>query len=105
MSARASGPRVEFLWWRGCPSWERGLAELREQMSAIDLDPDHVEVIEVGSDERAERERFVGSPTIRVDGIDVQEPRGSRVVSPAACTGSGTAASPRSPIRPTSARP
>lgn len=75
MSVReVSAPAVELLWWRGCPSWERALAELREQMSAADLDPDGVEVIEMISDVQAERERFVGSPTIRIGGIDLQAP-------------------------------
>jgi hypothetical protein len=67
-------PVVELLWWRGCPSWERALAELREEMSAVGLDPGSVEVREVATDEAATREGFVGSPTIRVDGRDVQPP-------------------------------
>jgi hypothetical protein len=65
-------PQIELLWWRGCPSWERALAELREEMRALELDPDSVEVREVGTDAAAERERFVGSPTIRIDGRDLQ---------------------------------
>jgi hypothetical protein len=65
-------PRVELLWWAGCPSWERALADLREEMRALGLDPAAVEVREVPTDEDAERERFVGSPTIRIDGRDVQ---------------------------------
>ena len=67
-------PRVELLWWEGCPSWERALAELREEMSAAGLDPGAVELTEVPTDEAAERQGFVGSPTIRVDGSDVQPP-------------------------------
>jgi len=72
-------PRIEFLWWRGCPSWERALAELREEMRALGLDPGSVEVREVATGDDAEREEFVGSPTIRIDGRDVQptgEPAG-----------------------------
>ena len=67
-------PRVEFLWWEGCPSWERALDELRLEMSAAGLEPQAVEVIEVGTDEDADRREFVGSPTIRIDGRDVQPP-------------------------------
>jgi hypothetical protein len=70
----ADGPVVELLWWRGCPSWERALAELRAELAAAGLDPEAVAVREVGSDEDAEREGFVGSPTIRIDGEDVQPP-------------------------------
>lgn len=45
-------------------------------MRELGLDPASVEVREVRTDEDAERERFAGSPTIRVDGVDVQEPGG-----------------------------
>lgn len=72
-------PQIELLWWKGCPSWERALAELREEMAALGLDPDAVEVREVATDEDAAREQFVGSPTIRIEGRDVQpteEPAG-----------------------------
>ncbi|HYU61921.1 MAG TPA: hypothetical protein VEK39_14275 [Solirubrobacterales bacterium] len=68
--------RVELLWWSGCPSWERALSDLREQMRAVGLDPDSVEVREVSTDEQADHEEFVGSPTIRVDGVDIQPPAG-----------------------------
>jgi hypothetical protein len=63
--------RVELLWWDGCPSWPDALAQLRGAMSDAGLDPEAVELCEVESDEQAERERFPGSPTIRVDGEDV----------------------------------
>jgi alkanesulfonate monooxygenase SsuD/methylene tetrahydromethanopterin reductase-like flavin-dependent oxidoreductase (luciferase family) len=70
----ASERRVELLWWRECPSWERALAMLREAMEAAGRDPDSIEVREVDTEASAEREHFVGSPTIRVDGRDVQPP-------------------------------
>jgi len=66
--------KVELLWWEGCPSWERALARLREAMSELGLDPAAVEVREVDTDQAAAREEFVGSPTIRVNGEDVQPP-------------------------------
>jgi ketosteroid isomerase-like protein len=64
-------PRVELLWWRECPSWDRALSELRKAMIEVGLDPDSIEVREVASEEGAERESFVGSPTIRIDGADI----------------------------------
>ena len=67
-------PRVEFLWWEGCPSHERALAELREAMRAVGLDPERVEVRHVGSEEEAAAAGFVGSPTIRIDGHDLLPP-------------------------------
>jgi hypothetical protein len=72
-------PMIELLWWSGCPSWERALSELRDEAASLGVDPDAIEVREVASGDEAEREGFVGSPTIRVDGRDVQptdEPTG-----------------------------
>jgi len=66
--------RVEFLYWAGCPSHPKALAELREAMDELALDPSELVVREVRSEADAGRERFVGSPTIRVDGVDVQPP-------------------------------
>jgi hypothetical protein len=70
----AAQPRVELLWWRECPSWERALAILREEMTEARLDPDAVEIREIDTETSAEREGFVGSPTIRIDGTDLQPP-------------------------------
>lgn len=62
------------MWWKGCPSWERALGMLREEMERAGLDPAAVDVIEVTSEDEAERLGFPGSPTIRLDGRDLQPP-------------------------------
>src|ERR1700682_1308402 len=67
--------RVELLFWRGCPSHEKALAELRAAIAEVELDPGEVSVREVETQEQAAAERFVGAPTIRIDGVDV-EPTG-----------------------------
>ena len=67
-------PKVELLWWEGCPSWGTALGQLRQAMADAGLDPAAVDLREVPTDERAQAEGFVGSPTIRVDGRDVQPP-------------------------------
>ena len=69
-----TAPRIELLWWEGCPSWERALAELKDAVRDVGLDPDSIDVQQVGTEADAERARFVGSPTIRIDGEDVQPP-------------------------------
>jgi hypothetical protein len=43
-------------------------------MTEAGLDPDGVEMREIETDADAERESFPGSPTIRIDGEDVQPP-------------------------------
>jgi hypothetical protein len=72
----STAPRVELLWWSGCPSWEEARRLVRGEMAAAGLDPDRLEVREVRTDRAAEREGFAGSPTIRVEGRDVQDPGG-----------------------------
>jgi hypothetical protein len=67
-------PKVELLFWEGCPSHPQALAQLREAMVEAGLDPELIEVREVDTEARAGVESFVGSPTIRVDGRDVQDP-------------------------------
>ena len=44
---------------------------LRTEVEAAGLDPAGVEISEVTAEDEAERLRFRGSPTIRVDGTDV----------------------------------
>ena len=66
--------RVELLYWDGCPSHPQALRELQDAMRDAGLDPDAIEVREVASDDAAEQERFVGSPTIRIDGVDAVDP-------------------------------
>jgi hypothetical protein len=74
-------PRVELLFWDGCPSHPQALADLREAMAEAGLDPDTILVREVDTDDAAARERFVGSPTIRIDGEDIQPPPGDEPVA------------------------
>jgi hypothetical protein len=66
--------RVELLWWEGCPSYPEALEELKTVLRDEGHDPEAVEMVEVETDEQAERERFPGSPTIRIDGEDVVQP-------------------------------
>lgn len=66
---------VELLFWEGCPSHSRALADLREAMTELGLDPSEIVIREVPTDADAVGERFVGSPTIRIEGIDVAPPR------------------------------
>ena len=67
---------MELLWWAGCPSYPQALEELREAMRELGLDPGSVQMREMKSDEQARAERFFGSPTIRIEGEDLQPPGG-----------------------------
>jgi len=65
---------VEILYWDGCPSYPETLADARAALAELGLDPDLAQLREISTDEAAEAERFVGSPTIRVDGRDLFPP-------------------------------
>jgi hypothetical protein len=61
--------KVELLWWEGCPSHPETLADLSDVLREEGVAA-QVELVEVESDEQAHRERFPGSPTIRLNGED-----------------------------------
>jgi hypothetical protein len=62
--------RIEVLYFDGCPGHEAFLPRLRELLDQAGVDVP-VEFRPVESVEAAERERFLGSPTVRIDGEDV----------------------------------
>jgi hypothetical protein len=73
--------RIELLFWAGCPSHPEAEALLREVLDDAGMDAP-IEVVEVRTQEEAEVLRFAGSPTIRIDGRDVDED-GARESRPA----------------------
>jgi hypothetical protein len=75
--------RIEFLYWAGCPSHPEARELLREVLAGRDLEA-QVEEHEVTSVEEAERLAFPGSPTIRIDGVDV-DPDGAAGRAMLAC--------------------
>jgi hypothetical protein len=62
---------VELLWWEGCPSTERAVAAVREALDDLGLAGVGVRMREVVTDDDARDVRFVGSPTILIDGEDL----------------------------------
>jgi hypothetical protein len=66
---------IEFLYWEGCPSYPEARQLLDDVLSERRIDAE-VNVREVQSQAEAETLRFPGSPTIRVDGRDV-DPAGA----------------------------
>ena len=61
---------IEVLYFDGCPNHEAVLPKLRELVARSDVAAD-IQLRRIESPEAAERERFLGSPTLRVDGRDV----------------------------------
>lgn len=63
--------KVELLYFEGCPSYERLLPRLRDLVAEHGAGVD-IELRRVETPEAAENERFLGSPTVLVDGRDVE---------------------------------
>ena len=62
---------VQLFYFDGCPSYEQALANVNDALRAEGL-PETVEMVPVISDEDAQAKSFLGSPTIRVDGADLE---------------------------------
>jgi hypothetical protein len=65
--------RVAFLYYEDCPSHEVALERLHQVVAEAGIDAD-VEVVKVETDAQAEQWHFVGSPTILVEGRDIDPP-------------------------------
>lgn len=68
---------IEILYFDGCPNHERVLEHLpqlleREQIAA------RVDLLNISTEDQAEHERFLGSPTVRVNGRDIDPGAGNR---------------------------
>lgn len=66
--------QITFLYWEDCQSHDAALSRLRKVLSEERIDAE-IKTIRVRSEEEAKRLRFAGSPTILVDGKDIQPPR------------------------------
>ena len=62
---------IEVLYFDGCPTWQATVSDLKEVLAELGLN-EEVRLVRVESREKAERLRFLGSPTVRVNGNDVE---------------------------------
>jgi hypothetical protein len=67
--------RIELYFWEGCPSHPEAKALLEEVLAKKGIEAT-VELREVFTHEEAAELKFPGSPTIRIDGRDV-DPEGA----------------------------
>lgn len=70
--------RIEFFYWEACPSHNEALARLRTVLHEEGLDIP-VEVVRVDTEEQAVDQQFLGSPTIRINDVDIQPPGENQV--------------------------
>jgi len=64
--------RIEVLYFAGCPNHPATTDLVKDVVRELDLSDAVVEEVEVHDAEEAVRLRFLGSPSVHVDGIDVE---------------------------------
>ena len=64
-------PRVEILYFEGCPNHEPARALVERLARQLGIEPE-IDLVEVTDPDAAVALRFLGSPTMRIDGLDVE---------------------------------
>lgn len=64
---------IQFLYFEDCPSHDAALARLKTVMAAENITAE-IEIVKVETDEQAAAWHFTGSPTILVNGKDIDPP-------------------------------
>ena len=70
-------PTVELLFFAGCPNHAVFLPHLQQLLDKHDISSP-VQLVEVTDDEHAHRTGFLGSPSLRINGVDVEPGADSR---------------------------
>jgi len=64
--------KVEILYFDGCPTWQKAIEHVRQVVAQEALQETvTIETVRVETDDQARRLGFLGSPSVRVDGHDV----------------------------------
>ena len=84
MSANGSPMRISVLSFVGCPNGKPTL-ELVRRIAAAQQPDAVIERIEVASQQEAARLRFLGSPTVQINGVDIDPDSRRRVNFGLAC--------------------
>ena len=63
--------KIEILYFEGCPNHEPTVRRVKDVIDELGVDAEVVE-IEVGGPEDAVARRFHGSPSVHVDGVDIE---------------------------------
>ncbi|MFN2471326.1 MAG: hypothetical protein ABR583_10150 [Gaiellaceae bacterium] len=64
-------PRVEILYFEGCPNHEPARALVERVATQLQIEAE-IRLVEVADPDAAAALRFLGSPTLRVNGVDVE---------------------------------
>ena len=75
---------IEVLYFEGCPNHEPTVQLAREVVETLGLSL-AISQVEVAGPEEAEALRFLGSPSVRVDGRDIEPGAGERTEFALSC--------------------
>lgn len=70
--------RIRVLFFDGCPN-SQPTFDLVRRIAAVQEPDAVIERIEVGSEQEAARLRFLGSPTVRINGVDIEPASRQRI--------------------------
>jgi hypothetical protein len=62
--------KVELLYFEGCPHWREGLENLKAALAEEHIIAD-INLVKINDDDDADREKFLGSPSFRINGKDL----------------------------------
>lgn len=66
----SGGPTLEVLYFEGCPNHEHAVALVRKALASENVTAP-IQIIRVETDVEAHRQRFYGSPSVRINGEDI----------------------------------
>lgn len=95
--AEVRGPLVELLYFDGCPNHPTAQALVERISAELGVDVE-IKLVNIADPDAAARKRFLGSPSIRVDGHDIEPDAEARTDYALACrvyhTDHGTSGQP-----------
>ncbi len=62
--------KIELLYFDGCPCWQQTQSEINSLLAEHSRS-DEIEHVKVETNEEAQLRHFVGSPSVRIDGVDI----------------------------------
>lgn len=62
--------KIQLLYFDDCPNYESTRELVEEAVDDLDIDAE-LELIRIDSPDSAVANRFLGSPTVKVDGVDI----------------------------------
>ena len=62
--------QIDLLYFDGCPTWENALENLKAALKAERQEAE-IHMLKVEDNAEATRLKFLGSPSFRVDGVDL----------------------------------